>query len=463
MALNYRDEIRKFLMDSDTMKNFLSSVNKNFGTQTENKNETSGDLTGGLAGGIKDSISEKLPQAGSPSVSTGYVESDSVKAAKKALNNLQKPGAYQSQWQTSLDEAMNKILNREKFNYDLNGDALYQQYKDQYINQGRQAMMDAIGKSSALTGGYGNSWAQSAGQQTFHGYLNELNDRIPELYQLALDRYNMEGDKLMDEFALYLQREGIDYDRYRDQMSDYLSERGYLSDRYDSERNYDYGKFADDRDFSYQTERDKIADEQWEKEFDEARRQFLAANPEAAMYYNLYGGNTGSGAVIGGTSTGNSYLDMMLGMGGSGSSGGFNGIQLYPTGGSSSSRKSSGSKIVLDGKGGSSDYDGGSSDSDVVDEIIRGDWGNGQNRKDALKAAGYSDSEIKQIQAEVNKRMEGVTGKGKSLFETLEKEIKTMTKDEKAEGIEDVEQLYKSGQIDENEYYGLMLRLRGFD
>ena len=58
----------------------------------------------------------------------GY--SDAVNRAYEMLNqNLsQKPVDSQNQWQNQLDDTLNKILNREKFSYDLNGDALYQQY-----------------------------------------------------------------------------------------------------------------------------------------------------------------------------------------------------------------------------------------------------------------------------------------------------------------------------------------------
>ena len=36
---------------------------------------------------------------------------------------------YQSGYQKQLDDAMDKILNREDFAYDLNGDALWKQYQ----------------------------------------------------------------------------------------------------------------------------------------------------------------------------------------------------------------------------------------------------------------------------------------------------------------------------------------------
>ena len=263
-----------------------------------------------------------------------YEKSDVVKQAEAMLQQqlANKPGAYQSQWQTALDETMNKILNREKFSYDLNGDALYQQYKDQYVMQGKQAMMDTMGQAAAMTGGYGNSYAQTAGQQTYQGYLQQLNDRVPELYQLALDQYNREGDNLYNQYGMYADRENQDYGRYRDTVSDFYTETDRLTEdaRYQGEQDYgkymdqynmaygqhrdtvsdwqneqaradenywnlydrDYNEYANDRNlsyqqnrdqvsdaqwdqsFQYQQDRDKKSDEQWQAEFDEAKRQY---------------------------------------------------------------------------------------------------------------------------------------------------------------------------------------------
>lgn len=141
---------------------------------------------------------------------------------------------YKSQWQSQLDDTMGKILNREKFSYDLNGDALYQQYKDRYVNQGRMAMMDTMGQAQAMTGGYGNSYAQSVGQQTYQNYLQGLNDKIPELYNLALSKYQMEGDQLKDQYSILGNREAQDYGRWAD------------------DRDFGYGQFVDDRNYRYQ-------------------------------------------------------------------------------------------------------------------------------------------------------------------------------------------------------------------
>ena len=133
-----------------------------------------------------------------------YGESKTVKTARDALNAqlAQKPGAYQSQWQTQLNDVMGKIMNRDKFSYDVNGDALYQQYKDKYIQQGKMAMQDTMGQASAMTGGYGNSYAATVGNQAYQASLENLNDIVPELYQMAYDKYNQEGQDMYNQYSM---------------------------------------------------------------------------------------------------------------------------------------------------------------------------------------------------------------------------------------------------------------------
>ena len=209
-----------------------------------------------------------------------YQESDAVRQAKAALEQQAalRPGDYQSQWQKTLNDTINKIQNREKFTYDLNGDALYQQYKDRYVQQGQMAMMDTMGQAAALTGGYGSSYGQSVGQQAYQGYLQGLNDKVPELYQLALSQYNQQGQDLYNLYSMLGEREASEYGRYRDSLGDWQSERDYLSNQYNAERdydygkysderNFDYGKFTDDRNYQYQVGRDQVADSQWNQSF----------------------------------------------------------------------------------------------------------------------------------------------------------------------------------------------------
>ena len=228
-----------------------------------------------------------------------YKPSDTVAQAEALLQQqmANKPGAYQSTWEGQLNDVISQILNREKFSYDLNGDALYQQYADQYIQQGKMAMMDTMGQAQTMTGGYGNSYAQNAGQQAYQAYLQQLNDIVPELYGMAQDQYNQEGQALYDQAALMAQQEDQEYGRYRDQLSDYYTERDRLTEdaRYQSEteygrwaddRNFSYDNFINDRNYQYQQDRDAIADQQWQTEFDTAREQWQTEFDEAQRQYD---------------------------------------------------------------------------------------------------------------------------------------------------------------------------------
>lgn len=181
-----------------------------------------------------------------------------------------KPAPYESRWNTQIADALDKVLNRESFSYDLNEDAFYQHYKNAYDRQGQQAMRDAYGQAAALTGGYGNSYAQTAARQAYAGSMDQLQEKIPQLYELALERYRMEGDSLRDTLGLLQQQEQGSYDRYQDEFSRWQSEQKRLEDGYRDA----YSRYESSRDHAYKQQRDKIADEQWLKEFNEAIRQF---------------------------------------------------------------------------------------------------------------------------------------------------------------------------------------------
>ena len=118
-------------------------------------------------------ISDATRQALSEMLNTGYTPSATVEAALKELNDIMEnePADFSSKWSTQIDAIMDKIMNRDAFSYDFSTDPTYNTYKDLYQRQGRMSMMDTVGQSSALTGGYGNSWAQTAGQQAYNQSL----------------------------------------------------------------------------------------------------------------------------------------------------------------------------------------------------------------------------------------------------------------------------------------------------
>ena len=184
-------------------------------------------------------------------IAQGYQPSQEVQQARQQLANTQaaKPQDYASQYEPMINQLFDQIVNRGKFQYDVNGDALYDMYKDRYIRGGRLAMEDTMGKAANLTGGYGNTYAQQVGQQTYDEYMAKLADKVPELEQMAYERWAEEGDRLGDQLNLAMQRENQDYSRWGDEYNRWLQGLQYDTDRADTLDQQDYNRWADDRDY----------------------------------------------------------------------------------------------------------------------------------------------------------------------------------------------------------------------
>lgn len=175
-----------------------------------------------------------------------YQPSETVQAAQNYLNNIiaNKPGSYESKYTGQLEALYQKIMNREPFSYDINGDALYQQYRDKYTMQGQAAMQDTMGQAAMLTGGYGNSYANTAGMQAYQSYLQQLNDVVPELYAQAYNRWAQEGQNLQDQFALTQAADEAAYGRWLDSYNSWLNDRAYAQGAYESAYSRDYNDYA---------------------------------------------------------------------------------------------------------------------------------------------------------------------------------------------------------------------------
>ena len=175
--------------------------------------------------------------AGDYASAAQYEQQRNAKIQGEGLTQYQTTNQYASYLPKSnrqqMEDVMQRILNREDFTYDMNADALYQQYKDKFTKQGRLAMEDTMGQAAALTGGYGNSYAQTVGQQAYYDRLGQLDGIVPELYSMAKQKYDDEGDALWNRYNLLADREADEYSRELAQQE------------------YDAAKQAEERDRAY--------------------------------------------------------------------------------------------------------------------------------------------------------------------------------------------------------------------
>lgn len=207
---------------------------------------------------------------------------------------------------TMLRQYAQAYLNnaQKPFEYNYGSDPMYAQLREAAIRNGQIAMKDTIGKSTALTGGYMNSYAQSAGQQAYNQYMDALNDKIPELEQRAYDRYqqNLKQDLQNLDIAqlLYNTDQGIADKEYARLGDEY--DRLLKMAQYDTELANDANRAAWERQANMEDYRTKadIEYEQWKKEQDYGvgiyqKKSDIDIAEQKAL--NALKGNTSSGST----------------------------------------------------------------------------------------------------------------------------------------------------------------------
>lgn len=215
----------------DLLNNMLKNAQNNAATTTQGKGQNNGSGSNQQAGnGTNNTSTTKLGPAASASAmgaaagtlllpgkvkkssgsGGGTVTQDPYADYRGPLDDLYNrvmgygsysPGSYSAKYDTAPLEGqlagwLNEIDSYGDFEYDLNADLLYKQMADNYVQQGQLAMQDAMANAAAMTGGYGNSYAASAGNQAYQQHLTALNNNIPALQQQALNVWQAGLDQL---------------------------------------------------------------------------------------------------------------------------------------------------------------------------------------------------------------------------------------------------------------------------
>lgn len=189
---------------------------------------------------------------------------------------------YANAYQDRINAMVDQILNRGAFSYNYLEDPLYQQYEEAYTRNGNAAMQDTLAQVSARTGGLASSYAGTAAQQTYDQYMQALNDKIPELYQLAYGMYQDEGNTMRNNLAMVQGLENTDYGRYADRLAQYNVDRNlafnnwqYGQDQYNTDRAFEYNKYLNsldqwnaDRSFAYGKYQDELNQYNNERNFE---------------------------------------------------------------------------------------------------------------------------------------------------------------------------------------------------
>ena len=141
----------------------------------------------------------------------GKKKSDEIRERIGSLQPSQ-PTATQSQSDFQLSdkhkqELLDIVEGRDTFSYDAQSDPMYQQYREQYRRNARGAAEDVYANATARSGGFGNSYANVAAQQTYNAQMEGVTDIIPELEALAYGRHQAQQEQKLTAYdqlqALY--------------------------------------------------------------------------------------------------------------------------------------------------------------------------------------------------------------------------------------------------------------------
>lgn len=208
-------------------------------------------------------------------------------AADAYIDNFQydeeKP-TYESHYNLAIEKLLNQILTRDDFSYDAQNDPLYQQYAALYQREGDRAMRDTLAEAAASAGGM-NSYAITAAQQANNAYNAQLNDIIPELYQLKYQMYLQDKESMVEDLGLLQGMDDRQYNRYRDTMSDWYNDKNFAYGIYSDavqqgnwQQSFDYNSAVNDRNFNYQSAQDALDRDQWSKEWNNTLNQQAISN-----------------------------------------------------------------------------------------------------------------------------------------------------------------------------------------
>ena len=169
--------------------------------------------------------------------------------AKMTDTENNKPDAYVNKWADTQNSLLEEILNEKAFSYtgsDLMNDDMYKMYSEMYEKNARKAMNNAMGEATSLTGGYGSSYSQAAGQQAYDDTMSNMNEIALTLADKAYEKYLNDRSNRYNKLSAVNTQEQSDYGKYRDEVGDWQLDRDYYAGRYDATYGQDYQKYQDE-------------------------------------------------------------------------------------------------------------------------------------------------------------------------------------------------------------------------
>lgn len=133
--------------------------------------------------------------------------------------------------QVMADDVLDKLLNGDKFRYDVSADPTFQSLMAIATKNANKARADTMAHASAMTGGYGNTYALAAADRAAAAERQAALDKAPELEQAAYNRYLNDRADLKDQYSILAAREAAaNEEAWRNKEWEHTLEREAVED-----------------------------------------------------------------------------------------------------------------------------------------------------------------------------------------------------------------------------------------
>ena len=224
--------------------------------------------------------------------------------------------AIQEKYADPIQNAIDQLDKYSEFKYDVNSDPIWNSIKSQYQRNATMGMREAMGDAANLTGGYGSSYSQQAGQQAYQNQIAGMTDIIPELQNSALNVFqaNQQGAKTkLDSYK----------DLMRNELEVWQTDRDYLLKKVQDMDDREFNQYLTNlqqwntnRSFWNEYRNNAIANQQWARQQQAEnvrwRQELLYNYAELGVNSALKVADLGLDAASLGVQAGNSLLDYDL-------------------------------------------------------------------------------------------------------------------------------------------------------
>lgn len=165
-----------------------------------------------------------------------------------------------------IQNAIDQVSKYSEFKYDVESDPIWNSIKSQYQRNATMGMREAMGDAANLTGGYGSSYSQQAGQQAYQNQIAGMTDIIPELQNSALNVFQANQNGALNQLGAI---DGL----MENELNNWRSNRAYFSQKVNDMTDQEFNEYLTqlqqwntDRSFWNEYRNNAIANQQWARQ-----------------------------------------------------------------------------------------------------------------------------------------------------------------------------------------------------